>query len=259
VGEGKSIAYPYPTYMLYETLTHAQAGRLQVCYFPRDFALPRQLFGSKARLVLLATPNSPSGTLFPAPLLQELARSLKRGVLVIDEAYSEFASENALALAREEPNVAVLRTLSKSHSLAGMRLGLLFGPKELVAGLWKVKDSYNLDRLAIVAGAAALGDAAWTAANTARIRATRERTARELAALDLEVLPSQSNFLFARLGDSAAARGAYQFLKARNVLVRYFPLRLLDDGVRISIGSDEQMDELLRLLKKYLADGSRRR
>mgnify|MGYP003874910155 CR=1 FL=1 len=255
VGEGETIAYPYPTYVLYETLAHQQAARIRMVDFARDFALPKELFGCGAKIVFVASPNSPSGTQYDTDELRRLARSLKNGLLVIDEAYVEFAAQNALCLAQEEPNVVVLRTFSKSHSLAGMRLGLLFGPSEIVAGLWKVKDSYNLDRLAIAAGAASLRDPQWTKANCARVVATRERTARSLAALGLDVLPSQSNFLFARTTSARRAEGAYRFLKERGLLIRYFPLRLLDDGLRISIGTDAEMDALLEALKEYLANG----
>lgn len=255
VGEGAALAYPYPTYVLYETLAHAQAARIMTCDFDRDFNLPRQLFGCGAQLVFVASPNSPSGTVYAAAQLRELARSLGAGVLAIDEAYIPFADSHSLALAKELENVVVLRTFSKSHSLAGMRLGLLFGSARLVSELWKVKDSYNLDRLAIVAGAAALRDPEWTAGNIRKVRATRARLGRELAALGLEVLPSQSNFIFARLRDAATAAGAYRFLKERGILVRYFAARLLDNGLRISIGTDAEVDALLAALKEYLARG----
>jgi histidinol-phosphate aminotransferase len=135
-----------------------------------------------------------------------------------------------------------------------MRLGLLYGPRKLVAGLWKVKDSYNLDRLAIVAGAAALRDPQWIKSNCAKVVATRERTAKALAAMGLEVLPSQSNFIFVRTDSAKRAEGGYRFLKERGLLIRYFPLRLLDDGLRISIGTDAEMDALLKTLKEYLSN-----
>ncbi|MCY3023342.1 MAG: histidinol-phosphate transaminase [Planctomycetota bacterium] len=255
VGEGQTIAYPYPTYVLYETLAHAQAARALVFDFDRDFNLPRELFGCGARLVLVASPNSPSGTVYSSRQLRELAASLGDGVLVVDEAYAEFADSNSLALARELGNVIVLRTFSKSHSLAGMRLGLLFASARVVEGLGKVKDSYNLDRLSIVAGAAALRDVAWTAQNTRRVRGTRERLSRALAELKLDVVPSQSNFIFARMKDPPTAAGAYRFLKDRGILIRYFPARLLDDGLRISVGTDAETDALLAALKEYLARG----
>lgn len=255
VSEGETIAYPYPTYVLYETLAHAQGAKIVTYDFPRDFALPAQLFGCKAKLVFVAAPNSPSGTVYDEATIRKLAQSLPNSVLVIDEAYVEFAERNLLHLARELPNVVVLRTFSKSHSLAGMRLGLLFGPRVIVDGLWKVKDSYNLDRLAISAGAAALQDPSWTKANAEKVKTTRARLAKALAGLGLDVLPSQSNFIFARMKDAAAASEAYRFLKEKGLLIRYFPLRLLDDGLRITVGTDAEIDALLAALKEYLARG----
>lgn len=255
VGEGDTIAYAYPTYVLYETLAHAQGSKIQTFDYPPDFALPRPLFGCKARIVFVASPNSPSGTIYSAAQLRELAGSLRDGILVIDEAYAEFAGANNLALAKELDNVVVLRTFSKSHSLAGMRLGLLFANSGILEGLWKVKDSYNLDRLAIAAGAAALTDTEWTAANTRRVLATRARLAAELTALGLEVVPSQANFIFARLKSAEKAAGAYKYLKEHGVLIRYFPARLLDNGIRITVGTDDEVTALLRVLKEYMSRG----
>ncbi|HLX62118.1 MAG TPA: histidinol-phosphate transaminase [Planctomycetota bacterium] len=253
VAEGERVAYPYPTYVLYETLAHAQAAQIFSVDFDRDFKLPKELFGTDARLTLLAAPNSPSGTVYSTEHIRTLASSLKNGVLVIDEAYAEFADANHLALAKELDNVVVLRTFSKSHSLAGMRLGLLFASARIVEGLWKVKDSYNLDRLAIVAGAAALRDAAWTARNVQCVRATRARLDDGLKALGIATIASQSNFIFARLKTAQSAAGAYQFLKARGILIRYFPARLLDDGLRITVGADAEIEALLAALKEYLS------
>ena len=255
VGEGDTIAFPYPTYVLYETLAHAQAAKIESVDFNRDFELPEALFNTHAKIVFLASPNSPSGTVYTAEQIKRLAAALPDSLIVIDEAYAEFAESNNLALVRTIENVVVLRTLSKSHSLAGMRLGLLFANKRIVEGLWKVKDSYNLDRLAIVAGAAALCDSAWTAENTRRVRATRERLAAELTKLGLSVVPSHANFLFARMKNAASAAGAYKFLKERGILIRYFSARLLDDGIRVTVGADPEIDAFLAALKEYLSRG----
>jgi histidinol-phosphate aminotransferase len=245
VAPGDVIAYPYPTYVLYETLAEAAGARLETPSFGRDFSPPRQLFGSSAKLVFIASPNSPSGNSHSVEELDELSRSLRGGLLVVDEAYADFADSNALSLVKSRPNVVVLRTFSKSYSLAGMRLGLLFASKELVDGIGKVKDSYNLDRLAIVAGAAALGDDRWMRDNVAKIRATRARLVTGLAARGLEVLPSAANFVFARFPSAEAARAAYRSLKDRGILVRYFDRPLLDDGLRITVGTDDEIRELL--------------
>ncbi|MBE7466306.1 MAG: histidinol-phosphate transaminase [Planctomycetes bacterium] len=258
VSEGDAIAYPYPTYVLYETLAHAQGAEIRTVDFNRDFELPADLYGCGAKLVFVAAPNSPSGTVYALNDLRHLADSLIDGILVIDEAYVEFAEHHALGLVSEKPNVVVTRTFSKSHSLAGMRLGLLYASREIVAGLVKVKDSYNLDRLAIAAGAAALRDPEWTAANTRKVKATRARLVKALHELGLEVVPSQSNFVFTRLPGSKAAEraaGAYRFLKERGILIRYFPARLLDDGLRITVGTDGEIDAFLECFREYLQRG----
>jgi histidinol-phosphate aminotransferase len=248
VEPGEVIEYPHPTYVLYETLAESQAARIRTVPFPRDFSLPRGLFGSNAKLVFVTTPNSPSGTSHPTKLLGELASSLPNGVLVVDEAYADFADESALELARTHDNVVVLRTFSKSYSLAGMRIGLLFGPEALVSGISKIKDSYNLDRLAIRAGAAALRDGEWMRQNVTKIRATRARLAAGLAALGHEVIPSSANFVFVRLRSAEAARAAYRSLKERGILVRYFDREALDDGLRITVGTDDEITALLSAL-----------
>jgi histidinol-phosphate aminotransferase len=251
---GDSVAYAEPTYVLYQTLALAHGARIEAHSFDASFRLPESLFTSRAKLILVASPNSPSGNSQPTAELERLARARPGAVLAVDEAYAEFSDQNALELARRLPNVVVLRTLSKSHSLAGLRVGLLFGAPELVLGIGKVKDSYNLDRLAIAAGAAAIRDHAWMRKNVERIVATRARLIAALAALGLQVRPSQSNFVFARLRDAQRARGAYEFLKQRQVLVRHFATDKLGDGLRISVGTDAEVDVLLRELGAFLAE-----
>jgi histidinol-phosphate aminotransferase len=252
VEPGQKIAFPYPTYVLYETLCSAQGASPLTLDFNAQFDLPADLAQLGAKIVFVASPNSPSGTRHPVDRLRQLARNLSDGVLVVDEAYADFAESDALELAKTEPNVAVLRTFSKSYSLAGMRLGLLFSSKELVAGVSKIKDSYNLDRLAIVAGAAALRDQAWMRGNVRRIRESRASLVSGLQTLGLNVLPSEANFVFARLGGAERASAAYQFLKGRGILVRYFRMRLLDDGLRITVGTDDEVSALLKELGAFV-------
>ena len=251
IDPGDVVAYPYPTYVLYETMARIQGARIESVDFAAEFSLPAALFGSHARLVFVANPNSPSGTSCSTQELARLADSLPRGVVVVDEAYGAFAGDSALELARTRPNVVVLRTLSKSHSLAGMRVGLLFGSAEMAHGLRKVRDSYSLDRLAIVAGAAALRDTAWLAEITARITSTRERLLAALTALGMQPLPSRANFVFVRMGSPARAQAAQRFLRQRGILVRYFAMRLLDDGLRITVGTDGEIDALLEALAAF--------
>jgi histidinol-phosphate aminotransferase len=168
---------------------------------------------------------------------------------VADEAYAEFAEETSLPLLAANPRLVIVRTLSKSYSLAGLRVGLAFAHPAVAAEMAKVKDSYNLDRPAQAAAAAAIADQAHFRRNRDRIRATRARFAARLAELGFSVPPSQANFVFAAVKPGMPpARDLYAALLKRGFLVRYFDRPGLDDGMRISIGTDGQMDALAREL-----------
>ncbi len=252
VEPGESILYPTPTYVLYETLAESGDARIETVPFGPDYALPDALFGTKAKICFVTSPNSPSGTSHEAARIEQLARSAPNTVVVVDEAYADFADENALSLVNRVPNVVVLRTFSKSYSLAGMRIGLLFGSEEICTGIAKVKDSYNLDRLALAAGAAALRDQTWMKDNVKKIRATRESLALGLKDLGLFVFPSSANFVLARFDSEDRARNAYRTLKDRGVLTRYFDRPGLADSLRITVGTDDEIAELLRGLRNIL-------
>ncbi|HYR96656.1 MAG TPA: histidinol-phosphate transaminase, partial [Candidatus Binatus sp.] len=197
IDPGDRVAFPVPTYSLYETAVAAQGGQAVCVPFPEDFGLPPRVAAARARLTFLCNPNSPSGTVVPLGEVEALARAVA-GVLVVDEAYVDFARETALPLIGWLPNVIVLRTFSKSFSLAGLRVGLAFGHPDLLAGLRTVKDSYNLGCLAQAAAHAALGDLPWMKANLARIKTTRARLTRELEGLGFRVPFSEANFVLAR-------------------------------------------------------------
>ncbi|MBI1813554.1 MAG: histidinol-phosphate transaminase [Deltaproteobacteria bacterium] len=248
---GDRVVYPMPTYSLYDTLVAIQDAEAAHVPFPADFTLPvaalRQLDG---RVTFVCNPNAPSGTVTPVAVIEELARALS-GLLVVDEAYVDFADATALPLVQRCPNVVVLRTFSKSFSLAGMRIGLGFGSAAVIEELNKVKDSYNLSRLSLVAATAALEDLAWMQRNVTRIRTTRAALSERLRALGLQVLPSQANFILARrpgrnMGDIQRA------LKEQGVLVRYFDTPDLRDALRITVGTDEECEALLVALKPLL-------
>ena len=249
VGEGDVLACPTPTYTLYDTLVRIQGGRLTGVPYPDDYSLPPALAGKKARVTVVASPNSPSGTPAPLRTLAALAAAVP-GVLVVDEAYADFAEDTALPLARERENVIVLRTLSKSFSLAGLRIGLGFAHPRIISGLNKVKDSYNLNRLSIAAGAAALADIAWMERNAARIRKTRDALVAALPSVGFSPFPSQSNFVLARRTRGGSARPVYEALKRRKILVRHFDTPRLADCLRITVGTDEEIAALLSAMKR---------
>jgi len=238
------VVYPVPTYSLYDTLVAIQGAQARHVPFPADFRLPvDDLLAHDGRVTFVCNPNSPSGTLTPVAVIEEMARRTS-GLLVVDEAYVDFASESALPLVHRFGNVVVLRTFSKSFSLAGMRIGLAFAQPPVIRELAKVKDSYNLTRLSLVAAEAALDDYAWMEANVARIRATRAHLTARLRELGFEVPPSEANFVLARRrGHDMGA--VQQGLKARGVLVRYFATPELRDALRISVGTDAEIETLL--------------
>lgn len=249
------ILYPYPTYVLYETLAEIEGARTKTFDYPLDFSIPEGLGVTSARVLFLANPNSPSGTMTSLEKVRSLAQTFQ-GLVVIDEAYVDFADFTCLPLVRELDNVVVLRSFSKSYSLAGARIGLAFANPDIITALVKVKDSYNLDTMAMVAGAAALDDQPYLQKNVAMIRATRTRLAEELRRLGWEVLPSQSNFVYARVRwNGPSAENTYLELKKRGILVRYFKQRLLEDGLRISIGNDMEITALVDTLERVAESG----
>jgi len=246
VGPGDVVVYPEPTYSLYESLVTIQEGRVLTVPFPSDFSFPSALRAAEGRLMFICNPNSPSGTFTPLEVIADLAAGFD-GVVVADEAYVDFASATALSLLAEHPNLVVLRTFSKSFSLAGMRIGLLFGHRDLLLEIGKVKDSYNVGRLALAAGVAALEDYAWMERNVARIIATRDRLQIALAERGYDVLPSTANFVLARRpGEDQAP--VQERLRDAGVLVRHFATPRLADALRITVGTDPEIDQLLAAL-----------
>ena len=246
-GPGRAVAYPVPNYVLYRTLAAIQEAPAVEVPYDEAYALPvAALAQAEASLTIVASPNSPSGTAATIGQLADLA-DRTTGVLAVDEAYVEFAAASALDLVRRNDRTIVLRTLSKSHGLAGLRLGFGVAHPRLLAGLAKVKDSYNVDAVAARAGAAAIRDVAYTRETTARVRASRTRLSAALAGLGFRVWPSQANFVLARPADGNARR-VYDALRERRILVRYFAEPGLSDKLRITVGTDEQNARLTSAL-----------
>jgi histidinol-phosphate aminotransferase len=242
VPAGGVVVSPTPSYILYRTLAELQGATLRTVPYSPDWQLPAPWPERAAHLTFVANPNSPSGTIVPLAALERLAEELA-GPLLLDEAYVDFADGHGLSLARRR-NVIVSRTLSKSYALAGIRFGYAVADPAVVRELIKVKDSYNCDVLSLVAAAAALEDQAYLQATRAKIRATRTRLARALAGLGFDVCPSQANFVWARHRDRPA-KVLYEELKRRFILVRYMNYEGHGDGLRITVGTDAEIDRLL--------------
>lgn len=247
-GEGEEIAFLHPSYSYYATLAEIQGARIKTFRLTEE----REIEGFPERyagkLLFLTNPNAPLGLSWSVAEVAALADRCD-GLLVVDEAYADFAEGNCLELVRQKPNVVVTRTLSKSYALAGMRLGLAIARPEIITALDKIRDHYNLDRLAQVAVVAALADQGHLRATVEKICATRERFCRGLGELGYRVLPSRGNYVFASPPDRDGKR-VYEALYARRILVRYFSDPALSHGLRITIGTDAEMDRALAALKE---------
>jgi histidinol-phosphate aminotransferase len=245
------VATAAPSYSLYSALSAMQAARFVEVPMGPNYTLPPDLDRCGAKLLLIVNPNSPTGVLHPHQALRSLLDQTQ-SIVVLDEAYAEFAGESAIGLLSQYPHLIVTRTFSKSYALAGLRLGLGFAHPEMIQQLMKVKDSYNLDRLAIVAGCAALEDQEWLEQTTARIVRTRTRMLAALNAMGLHVPPSRSNFVFPRIPDGRA-KEVFEALEKRRILVRYFgSIPMIADSLRVTVGTDEEADAFLEALKAIL-------
>jgi len=249
VGEGQLVRYPCPSYVLYRTLAELQGARWQEVHFQPDWSLDEDFSASAPdlRLAYLANPNSPSGTMVPPQRVLELAEQLPCPLLV-DEAYVDFANENCLSLVRQNTKIMISRSLSKSYALAGLRFGYLVAHPDVIAQLVKVKDSYNCDALSIAGATAAIDDQTWLAANRTAVLATRRHMSEELAQLGFEVVPSQANFVWCT-HPARSARELASALEQNRVFVRYMEYESWGDGLRISVGTDDQIRVCLDLLR----------
>jgi histidinol-phosphate aminotransferase len=247
VGPGEVLAYPDPTYSLYPVLAEEGEIRVRTVAWKPNWELPVEaLLTTSPRAIFFANPNAPSGTLVGKSRVRELALAFD-GLVLVDEAYVDFADESCLGLVRELPNVILCRTFSKGYSLAGLRFGYAIAAPAVIAEMMKVKDSYNCDAVAIAAATAALEDQAYARKTWQAVRAERARLASLLAQRGYDVVPSQANFLFVRCPHANAA-DVYPSLKRQGILVRFFDKPGLSDRLRITIGTAEQNDALLRAL-----------
>jgi histidinol-phosphate aminotransferase len=249
VGEGECLRIAYPSYILYRTLAGIQGAACEEIFYEPDWSLSDTFAAPRDRLKLafLANPNSPSGTLLSPDRVGELADRLPC-TLVVDEAYGDFADSNCLDLVRRNERVIVTRSLSKSYALAGLRFGFAVARPEIIAQLRKVKDSYNCDTLSIAAATAAIDDQAWLAENQQAIRTTRRRLTDEMRALGYDAVESQANFVWCTHPERPH-KPVYEALKAEGCLIRYMSYAGWGDGLRITVGTDDEIDAFLAIMK----------
>jgi histidinol-phosphate aminotransferase len=255
---GSVVQFFNPSYSLYPVLANIAGARCNAVPLNEDFslptpaALPKLGWEFQAALSLVTTPNAPSGRGFSTTELDALCLKSK-GVVVLDEAYVDFARENAMALALKHPHVLVSRTFSKAYSLCFQRVGYFVGHAELIAALDKVRDSYNVNGLGQVAALATLDDLPYYRRNFRRIVTTREQVTRELTGLGWSVLPSQTNFLLAKPPRFPAEEWLAK-LRAKKLLVRWFKYPEVRDYLRITIGSEAEMETFVRTARAIAAE-----
>lgn len=247
-----AIGYFEPSYSLYPVLSDIRDVRKVSIALEDDFSW-RQPPHDAAQLFFLTNPNAPTGAVFPKGILADFCRAFE-GVVLIDEAYVDFADMDCMDLALELDNVLVSRTLSKSYSLAGLRVGYCVGSPLLIEALAKIKDSYNLDAVAQSLALAALKDQATKLRNRDRIIEERERLSLALKQRRFKVTPSQTNFIWTRPPDEISAIMLFEALKTRNILVRHFSGKGLGNHLRITIGTREQMTFLIEAIESILGD-----
>ena len=250
--EDRPVAYPVPTYSLYPVLANLQNCKAIEVPFDGEFNLPPKLVGTGAALTIVCNPNAPSGTFTSVDEMASLADELT-GVLLIDEAYVDFAEDNCAVLVKDFDNVVILRSMSKGYSLAGMRFGYAIAQPGLIAGLMKVKDSYNVNAVAIAVATAAIKDQKYFKENVEKVKRDRGILTAQLRALKFKVATSHANFVLAESKNCKASE-IYDKLVQRNIYVRYFDLPGLSNKLRITVGTSEQNDKLVLALKEILKD-----
>ncbi|MCO7127611.1 histidinol-phosphate transaminase [Sporolactobacillus shoreicorticis] len=248
------VAFADITYSFYKVYANLCSLSPKIIPLNNDFTLPADAFCEPNGGVVIPNPNAPTGRGLPIESIKYILNANKDQVVIIDEAYIDFGGSTAVPLIKDYPNLLVVRTLSKYSSLAGIRVGFALGQKDLINGLNTVKNSFNsytIDRLAGAGAIAAIDDDAYYRDMAQKIIATRERTIMQLNAIGFSVIPSQSNFIFAS-HKTAAAEVIFHALREHGVLVRYFNQPRIDNYLRITIGTDEEMDKLMEALKDIL-------
>ena len=266
VGHGELIRFPYPTYILYKTLAELQGAFFETIPFRDDWTLSHHFSENPAalaaqrgthnradrlRLTFLPNPNSPSGTVLSPDAILEIAEKLPCPI-VIDEAYADFTEHNCMHLVEKCEKIIVCRTLSKSYSLAGLRFGFLVAQPQIIEQLLKVKDSYNCDTISIAAATAAILDQDWRKENCRKILATRLRLTEKMRSLGFNVPDSHGNFTWNTREDDIPLKPIYEHVKKNGYLIRYMNYPGKGDGLRISVGTDEQTDSCLKIIEEYL-------
>ena len=252
--DGRGAAFADITYGFYAVFCDLYRIPARIVPLREDFTLNPGDYHGLGRTIVLANPNAPTGLTLTRGQVEGIVRANQDSVVIVDEAYVDFGGESCVELTRHYDNLLVVQTFSKSRSLAGARLGFAVGHPELIADLETIKFStnpYNVNRLTLRAGAAALAEQSYYDRCCRTIMDARDRTADQLRGMGFTVLPSRTNFLFVRR-EGLDGGAIYRDLKDRGVLVRHFDQARIRDFVRVTVGTPEQMNVFLELLRELL-------
>ena len=249
------VQFFWPSYSLYPVLVEIHGAKAHRVPLAREFGLPSvkelkkdKIWDFEASLTIITTPNAPSGRGYSTAELETICKAQK-GIVILDEAYVDFAEEDAMSLALRHPNVIVARTFSKAYSLCFQRVGYFVGHPVLIDALHSIRDSYNVNGLGQVAASKTLDCLPYYRKNFARIKKSRARLHRELAGLGWEVLPSQTNFILTRPAGATAEQWLAE-LRKKKLLVRWFSSPEMSEWLRITVGSEEEVDALLKAIRQ---------
>jgi len=254
----RPILFPDITYSFYPTYARLYDIDYRTVPLDDSFAIRTSDYAVPNGGIVFPNPNAPTGLALPLADIEHVLAANTESVVIVDEAYVDFGAQSAISLIDRYPNLLVVHTVSKSRSLAGMRVGFAFGNPALIDALVRVKDSFNsypLDRLAQAAATAAYEDDAWFRDTCAKVIASRERLSAGLTTLGFDVVPSSANFVFARHSDHDAATLAAR-LREREIFVRHFDMPRIDQHLRISVGTDAECGVLLAALRDLLGSAA---
>ncbi|MBQ9948758.1 MAG: histidinol-phosphate transaminase [Oscillospiraceae bacterium] len=250
----KPVIYPDITYSFYPVWCEMLRIPFETIPVDEDFNINAADYKRPNGGVVIANPNAPTSIARGLDFIREILDSNKDSVVIVDEAYVDFGGESAVPLLSEYENLVVTQTFSKSRSMAGMRIGCAFGNKEIISALYAAKDSYNsypMDSVAIEAGIASVKDEEYFRATIAKVIATRDRLSAALREMGFSLPDSCANFVFAE-HPKYRAKDICEYLKTRDIYVRYFSKARIDNRLRITVGTDEEIDALLSALKDYI-------
>jgi histidinol-phosphate aminotransferase len=251
---GSPILFPDITYSFYPVYAALFNIEYQLVPLDEDFSIPIKGFTERNGGIIFPNPNAPTGKVIDLTVIEEILRQNADQIVIVDEAYIDFGGESAVTLIAQYPNLLIIQTLSKSRSLAGLRVGFAMGHKDLIEGLDRVKNSinsYTLDRVALSGALESFNDESYFQDARQKVIATREQTVAKIKAMGFRVIPSMANFIFIS-HPSLPASTIYQQLREKGILVRYFNKPRIDNFLRVSIGSDEEMECFLQAIAEII-------